>query len=399
MGVWGTAIYSCDTASDVRDMCNEIYPFMSAEEGTRLILKEYADIVNSEVMDNDSAGFWFALADWQWKHGILSEEIKDKAISLLEAHTGIEEWEASGSASDVKKRLEVMDKLLCQLRLPQPPVKIPASKAAKAKHKPGDIIVFRTCSKDYAYAETVWNIEDCGYTDHYTDELASRLSKKISPPYEAYEKYMAVLCVGTIQEPYSQYLPDIMETRSLYAYYDYISDKEPTPDDLKQCGFLPLNIRYGADGRSSGKNAWTYTFALFAQRFTKKEDTSEKIIRKICCFDEAERFHRLLSQKHYDKEYILLPELFDAFSGIYDEKLRLALIEVELDNLLNDSKSNPALRAPEEIERMLAAERLAWQKKADALEASEAYRNANEEERRSMIRALILEDIAASHGE
>ena len=393
MGSWGTALYSNDTSSDVRDMCNEIYPFVSVEEGTRLILKEYADIVNSDALDNDCADFWFALADWQWKHGILTDEIRNKAISLLEAHTGIEEWEESGSASDVKKRLEVMDKLLCQLKLPQPPVKIPKSKAAKAKHKPGEIIVFRTCSKDYEYAETVWNIEECGFTDHYTDEVSSKLSKKLSPPYEAYEKYMAVLCVGTIQETYSQYLPDVMETRSIYAYYDYISDNEPTLDDLRQCGFLPLNIRNGADGDSLGKNAWTYTFAMFAQSFTKKDGGAEKIISKLCCLDENERFYTLLSQKHYDKEYKLLPMLFNAFSDIYDEKVRLELIGVELDNLLDNDKSNPALRTPEEIEKIVANERLEWQRKVDALETSEAYKNADYAEKIIMMRALIKEDM------
>ena len=112
MGSWGTALYSNDTSSDVRDMCNEVYPLVGIEEGTRLILKEYADIVNCDIVDNDYADFWFALADWQWKHGILTDEIKSKAISLLEAHTGIDEWEGS----DIKKRLAVMDKLLDQLK-------------------------------------------------------------------------------------------------------------------------------------------------------------------------------------------------------------------------------------------------------------------------------------------
>ena len=393
MGSWGTALYSNDTSCDVRDMCNEIYPFARVEEGTRMILEEYADIVNSDVLDNDCANFWFALADWQWKHGILSTEIKAKAISLLKAHTGIEEWEESGSASDVQKRLAVMDKLLRQLELPQPPVKIPKSKVPKAKHRPGDIIVFRTCSKDYEYAETVWNIEECGFTDHYTDEVASKLPKKLSPPYEAYEKYMAVLCVGTIQEAYSKYLPNVLETRSIYAYYDYISDQKPTLEDLKQCGFLPLNIRYSDDGDSVGKNAWTYTFALFAQSFTQKEGGSEQIVNKTCCLDENERFHTLFSQKHYDTEYVLLPNLFAAFSDIYDEKVRLEWIGVELDDLLDANQSNPDLRTPEEINKIVSESVKEWQRKEYELIHSEEYQNADETQRIILLRALVKDDM------
>ena len=47
MGSWGTALYSNDTSSDVLDMCNEVYPLVGIEEGTKLILKEYADKIES----------------------------------------------------------------------------------------------------------------------------------------------------------------------------------------------------------------------------------------------------------------------------------------------------------------------------------------------------------------
>ena len=36
MGTWGTGIYSNDTAEDVRDICQEIFPFVSVEEGIRI---------------------------------------------------------------------------------------------------------------------------------------------------------------------------------------------------------------------------------------------------------------------------------------------------------------------------------------------------------------------------
>ena len=49
MGSWGTALYSNDTSSDVRDMCNEVYPLVGIEEGTKLILNEYADIIDGNI--------------------------------------------------------------------------------------------------------------------------------------------------------------------------------------------------------------------------------------------------------------------------------------------------------------------------------------------------------------
>jgi len=388
MGSWGTALYSNDTSSDVRDMCNEVYPLAGIEKGTQLILEEYADIVNSDIIDNDYADFWFALADWQWKHGILTDEIKSKAISLLEAHTGIDEWDGS----DIKKRLAVMDKLLKQLKSPQPKVKIPKVKIAKPKHKPGDIIIFRTCDKNYEYADSVWNIDECGFTHFYTDEIANKLPKNISPPYEAYEKYMAILCVGTIHQPHSQYVPEIMEEHSIYAYYDYINTIKPTLEDLKKCGFLPLNLRYGAELDEVGKNTWTYSFSIFAQNFSKKSD-SETVIEKIYCVDESNRFQKLFSKKQYDNEYALLSTLYEAFSEIYNEKIRLDTIGIQLDNLLDSNKTNPSLRSPKEIKQIVDNERKEWEKKLFELESSEKYKNSNESKRLEMIRALINENM------
>ena len=57
MGSWGTALYSNDTSSDVRDMCNEVYPLVGIEEGTKLILNEYADIIDGNMIDLDTSFF------------------------------------------------------------------------------------------------------------------------------------------------------------------------------------------------------------------------------------------------------------------------------------------------------------------------------------------------------
>ena len=69
------------------------------------------------------------------------------------------------------------------------------------------------------------------------------------------------------------------------------------------------------------------------------------------------------------------------------------MIGVELDNLLHTDKSNPALRTPEDIEKRIANQRLEWQKKVDALEASEAFQNADESQRIIMLRALIKDNM------
>jgi hypothetical protein len=353
MGSWGAAIYSNDTSSDVRDMCNEVYPLVGIEDGTKLILKEYADLVNSDIIDNDYADFWFALADWQWKHGILTYEIKCKTIALLEAHTGIGEWEGT----DAKKRLVVMDKLLNQIKMPQPEIKIPKARIKKTKHKPGDIIIVRTCSKNYEYAETVYNIDICKDPYVYMPEVSEKISKKLCPPFEAYDQYFALLCVGTERIVHSQYVSDVFDEYSVYVFYDYIGNSKPTIEQLQQCGFLPQLVMYSKINSHEIETLdWRYKFILYCYSFRPCKNASEQSIEKFFCRSENERFHALFSKKNYSNEIVEELDLFPAFNAFFEEKVRLTRAGIPYDNLLDSKASNPPLRSTGEISKIIDAE-------------------------------------------
>ncbi len=356
MGSWGTAIYSNDTSSDVRDMCNEVYPLVGVEKGTELILEEYAEIINGDV-DNDYADFWYALADWQWKHGILSDDVKNKTIALLEAHTGIEEWMESGTAADVRKRLAVMDKLLTQLKSSQPDIKIPKPKIAKPKHKPGDIIVVRTCTKENDPENWIWNIERCTYSYIYKPEIASKVSEVLDPPYDAHDKYIAILCVGTEKMPHSQYVDGIFDEYSVYAFYDYVSSEKPTVEQLMQCGFLPKYLRYSTiNGPGIQVIGWTYTFDLITYSFRISKDSYEQSIERLFCEDESKRFHYLFSRKDYLSEASFDFELHEAFAHFFEEKARLTVAGIKYDDLLDPNGKNPPLCSLKEVSKMIKDE-------------------------------------------
>lgn len=119
MGAWGTGIYSNDVAEDVRDVCRDIFAYFDVNEGNKVFFESFHEVLNQEIIDNECASFWYALADWQWKHGILNESVKAKALSLLKNYAGIKEWEEIGNKSDVRKRKAVLDRLAEQLEREQ----------------------------------------------------------------------------------------------------------------------------------------------------------------------------------------------------------------------------------------------------------------------------------------
>ncbi len=337
MGTWGTGIYSNDTAEDVRELCQEVFPFVSVEEGNRIVFLEFEETINSRLIDDDYASFWYALADWQWKHGILSDEIRLKAIELLSAHTGIEDWKESASLADVRKRLGVMEQLKNRLDTPMPEPKLPKGRLEKPKHKPGDVIVF----KIFDGIDNTWNFDrfttPIGYQSHYI-----RGSSEISPnPISVRGKYLAILCVGSERKLHSEYIPDLYDENSTYVIYDYCGEEKPSLEDLKKCGFLPMvNKFWHGDDRLDF--VWAYKFTT-SSSFRLKSTHGVVSFEKMKCKEESERFNDLLSQKPYSDCSVWCLDLFHMFAEFFCEKARLSNLNVEMDNLLDVNLYNPEL--------------------------------------------------------
>lgn len=352
MGYWGTGIYSNDIAEDVRDLCTEVFSLVSVEEGNRIIFKEFKDIVESDILDADSASFWYALSDWQWKHGILAEEIRIKAISLLKQHAGITDWIETGNSASVRKRTKVMDSLLQQLELPMPAQKLPKAKLAKPKHKVGDIIIFQSCCKCEDPENYMWHIDCIHHTFLFANGDSRDYGEKITPPFDAHGKYMAILCVGTKKTLHSEYVPELYDEHSIYAYYDFVSLTKPSLHDLKNCGFLPIlicNWEYPTT-KKIALLGWTYTFTVHDSFRVSQEVMTICDISRIHCKDEFNRFHELLQKKNY----LCIADdcfgLYHAFSDCWTNKVHFERLGSSVDNLLDTTSKNPPLLSPHDAE-------------------------------------------------
>ena len=344
MGTWGTGIYSNDIAEDIRDMCKDIFSFVDVKEGNSIILREYKEIIESDIVDDEYASFWYALADWQWKHGILNDEIRAKTMELLENYAGISDWEESASKADVKKRIAVMDKLKIQLTSPMPPVKLTKGKLLKPKHRVGDVLIFQTClSDEIKFGYDWWEIKEVYKRYIFKKNMGSDNIDVLHPSFDAYNQYMAILCVGTEKKQHSPYLPNLYDEYSVYAYYDYISKDKPSLIDLQKCGFLP-QIRM--DMKDFNRHitediGWTYRFYLSLESFQLLKDSGIKYLEKIHTEEEIERFYSLINKKGYSSEIQDVFNVRDAFYDCWGEKMYMKQVGMKTDNLLNEDIINP----------------------------------------------------------
>jgi hypothetical protein len=82
MGTWGPALFSDDTACDLReDFRSAIADGLSAAADTDRILAEYhPDPADSPY----AATVWLAIAVTQWKLGRLEERVRDEALAAID---------------------------------------------------------------------------------------------------------------------------------------------------------------------------------------------------------------------------------------------------------------------------------------------------------------------------
>jgi hypothetical protein len=142
LGVWGTAIFSDDLASDIRgDYRDAIGDGLTGPEATQRILAQY----KSSLADpHESPVVWLALAATQWKLGHLEPEVLQNALVAIDSGADLARWKGS---ADRARRQAVLEKLRIQLTSPQPEAKkVPRRKLAECNWQVGDLISYRLLS-------------------------------------------------------------------------------------------------------------------------------------------------------------------------------------------------------------------------------------------------------------
>lgn len=156
MGVWGVAILSNDIAEDIKfiykDLLGDGY---SNEEASQVIIQEFLNELDAEEISI----FWLSFALIQWKLGRLQENVKNKALEIIDSGVELENWNEDLKLK--KKRETVLLKLKQQLNLPQPVAKkIPKRFVADTTFKAGDAISYQLASADYIILKVIDIIEE-----------------------------------------------------------------------------------------------------------------------------------------------------------------------------------------------------------------------------------------------
>jgi hypothetical protein len=140
MGTWGTALFSDDTARDVReDLRDAIAEGVAPPAATDRILAEYVPDPSDPPY---AATVWLALAVTQWKLGRVEERVRDAALAAIDSGGALAAW--LGTKSEARRRQILADARALLMSPPPPPRQVRRTLPCSCDWRPGDLVAYRT---------------------------------------------------------------------------------------------------------------------------------------------------------------------------------------------------------------------------------------------------------------
>lgn len=219
MGTWSTSISGNDTARDLYIEYSVAFYKYETEEAVKVIDR----YVRSEMFDESDPEEWcnyyYSLADFMWKKGILTDAVRSRAIEMIDTGFGLELWEEAG-----QKTLEARKKKLQEFRKkllsPLPPRKrIKPDVYLDRIFEDGDIVALQLHTEGKPYSEDK--------------------ERPLSPEeFQAFHgKYVLMQFVNCYASWTSSIVPEVKDNWARFRLFDGVYDTVPEdidPSSLKE---------------------------------------------------------------------------------------------------------------------------------------------------------------------
>lgn len=208
MGTWNCSINGNDTAQDLISDYRAAFYYNDVD----VALQKIFDYVNSYLDEDEMPDFIYSLADFMWKKGILTDEIKNKAIEMIDSNNGMEIWEESGKKI-YDKRQKVLKDFKEKLLSPQPPKKkINLGMNITPIFNEGDIITFKIKTADL----------DCSKYSRYDTSNIKDYNNKYIVLRKVYDD---ISYTSPIE-------PNVKDTWAVFQIVPHFFDNQPSIDDV-----------------------------------------------------------------------------------------------------------------------------------------------------------------------
>lgn len=222
MGAWSAEIFDDDGARDIIDEYKILLGYGISPEETYETITEYFYSEYKEGGEEDV--YWLAIALFQWKNGILLDEVKRHALECIDDEEYLERWKEGEIYGKRKKVLaDLKDKLLNRVN----PVrekfpKCPAYFRYKTKWEAGDLLAFRM-------------------TDERDGPGGSQRERLQEAKKQINYRYLMLRVIKIDKVPVTKIFPELdYFSSAVVMLYDWVGDEMPTAETAEGLPFKPM---------------------------------------------------------------------------------------------------------------------------------------------------------------
>lgn len=230
MGAWSTSISGNDTAQDL------LYEYQAAfyHYDVETALSKIDQYVRSQGIDErdkeEWCNYYYSLAAFMWKKGILTEEVKDTAVKMIDDKFGLELWAESGNQV-LNKRVKALSELKEKLLSPLPAKKkISINLHLNPIFESGDIIAFQLKTADKIYI-TKQSIDK----PHFDEDFFKKADGKYVVVRKLYDEISYRSSVA----------PEVADHWAVFQLYSKIFDNIPNVSEIKGLKWAKTGEDYG----------------------------------------------------------------------------------------------------------------------------------------------------------
>ena len=264
MGAWGVGITSNDAAHDLKKDFQAAFSYYDVETALKKI-DAYVRLDGYDETDkSDWCDYYYSLANFMWKKGILTDKVRDTAVNMIDTGFGLEIWADEGEKT-LYKRKKVLAKFREMLLSPQPvKKKIKVDLFLDSVFDIGDYIAFQLQTKDLCYLAA-----ESSFDQDFFRSMDG--------------KYVVIRKVQDNVSYQSKIVPEVADHWIVYQLYCGFFDEIPDMSQLKDNHWAYKEGRIAYDDPPNKKSCYFYcesSLFYFKKRGYKVIGNSKKGIEK-----------------------------------------------------------------------------------------------------------------------
>lgn len=286
MGSWSVSINGNDTAEDLKSEYQAAFYYYDVNTALEKIFMYVNQIGINETDEEEWCGFYYSLADFMWKKGILTDAIKHKCVSMIDSGFGLENWKESGEKI-LNKRLKVLAEFRKKITSPQcNSKKIKIDMHLNSVFDVGDIVAFQLKTEDKKF------LSDCCFSEEFFKLCDG--------------KYIVIKKVEDHISYQSQVVSEVADHWIVFKLYNKIFDTCPTLLDLESVGWAESKkrIHNNQPSQTFVCESNVYYFKQRNYRIVAKDNDCKEDYANY--FNAQEHIFFAINRKHYnaDTQYI-----------------------------------------------------------------------------------------------